>query len=70
MKTTNDEAKQAMEAARATAKANPTPENLEAAKRAWAAYDASAPAQKRSGYASRAGQRQARERRANDRARG
>lgn len=52
-------------AARDAARNNPTPENREVAKTAWAALDAASPRQRRMGtFASRAGQRQAAERRA------
>jgi len=48
----------AFTAARLQAKTDPTPENREAVKAAWAALDAAAPRQKVSGHASRAGKRQ------------
>jgi len=52
-------------AARDAARDNPTPANREAAKAAWAALDAASPRLRRMGtFASRAGQRQAAERRA------
>lgn len=54
----------AWETARDEARRNPTIENREHAKLAWAAYDAAAPRRKGSNYASRAGKRQAAERRA------
>ena len=54
----------AYETARAFAKANPSVAAWEAVKAAWAACVAAAPRQKVSGYASRAGQRQQAERRA------
>lgn len=59
-----DALREAWEAARAKAKDEPTKENREAAKAAWAACDAAAPKLKSRGFASRAGQRQAAERRA------
>lgn len=60
---TVEELKAAFEAARAKAISEPTQDNREAVKAAWAAYDSSIPLRKASGYASRAGQRQAAERR-------
>ena len=56
-------ARAAYEAAKAAYKASRTPENMEAVRAAWAAYDAATPLRKASGFACRAGQRQARERR-------
>lgn len=50
--------------ARAKARREPTPENREAAKAAWKALEEATPRAKARGYASRAGQRQAAQRRA------
>ena len=61
---TTEELYAAYKNAKAAFEANQTVESYEAAKAAWAAYDASGQCRKVSGYASRAGLRQARERRA------
>ena len=59
-----DDLREAYEAARTEAKANPTAENRKRVKAAWTAYDESVPQRKPRGYASRAGKRQAAEREA------
>lgn len=64
MAKTQDEAKRECEAAREAARMNPTVENREAAKRAWAVLESLSPPLKCNGATSRAGQRQAAERRA------
>lgn len=57
------ELRTAWEKARALAARNPSIEHRDAAKAAWAALGAASPRMKTGGYASRAGQRQAAERR-------
>ena len=54
----------AYNAAKEAFRLNRTEENFAAVKAAWTAYDASGPKRKAVGYASRAGKRQAAERRA------
>jgi len=61
--------KAVFDSAREKARANPSVENREAAKAAWAAYVASAPKRKVRGHASRAGKQQAARRRAEQAAR-
>lgn len=53
----NETLKAAYETARAAFEVSRTAENMATVKAAWAAYDASAPKRKVSGFASRAGKR-------------
>jgi hypothetical protein len=53
----------ACDAARTAARLNPTAENRARAQSAWAALEAAIPRKKKAGFASRAGKRQAAERR-------
>lgn len=66
--TTNNETlarlRSELEAARRSAAAEPTHGNRERAKAAWSALDAASPRRKTSGFASRAGKRQAGDRKA------
>jgi hypothetical protein len=57
-KTDREAAESVWAKARDAARLNPTPENREAAKAAWAALEAVSPPMKRSGFVSRAGQKQ------------
>lgn len=59
-----DELKAAYDAAREADRLHRTPATMDAVKVAWTALDAAAPRRKVSGYASRAGKRQATERKA------